>query len=650
MRVGYSFLALGVALGLQQQAPPVVRTEVNLVRLDVSVLDRNRRPVTGLTAADFEVLEDGQPQKVLTAIEVNVPEPPQPTAPWIVEAGHDVAGNSVADRRLLVLVFDLLTEGEAFEARTAREIGHSLVDALGPADLMAVVFTSDHRGAQDFTADRALLRQAIDRSGMWGNRPFTSDFEISKPGERAQPSSVAPRPNADYGPCFGTRSMRTLRHLGEALRDVPDRRKAIMYVSAGVHFNPLALSPGQTDPMGCNAKFKFDFDEVLQQFQLANINVYPVSVTGLRYRAPVAPKPGVPDLTTDLATDFMMMFASNTGGRATVNNNRPNRDAVARIMTENGSYYILGYELPPRRRTSENWRRIEVRVNRRGVEVRARSKFVDAPVQTSPKSVSTLREAISGVLPKQGLPLFVTAAPFAAAGERDRSLVAVTVGVSDAKAAADLNEVEILTAAFDAEGREVNAVRSTGSVTVRPSGQTGAAFELHSGISLDPGNYQLRVAVHNIRSGAVGSVYTSVDVPGFGRSPLSMSGLVVSATPAVPSNRSSELSGLLPVNPTVRRAFSATDRVTAFARIYQPPEVSKPTRILTTIVDGNNKESLKREFELSASDFAKGSADFSLELPSGLPSGQYLLTVQVSGPGNLRRTVRFTIAEGPRER
>jgi hypothetical protein len=35
------------------QNPPTFRAGVNLIELDVSVFDRNRRSVTGLTAADF---------------------------------------------------------------------------------------------------------------------------------------------------------------------------------------------------------------------------------------------------------------------------------------------------------------------------------------------------------------------------------------------------------------------------------------------------------------------------------------------------------------------------------------------------------------------------------------------------------------------
>ena len=42
--------------------PPTFRTGVDAVQLDVSVLDKDRRPVRGLTAADFTVLENSKPR------------------------------------------------------------------------------------------------------------------------------------------------------------------------------------------------------------------------------------------------------------------------------------------------------------------------------------------------------------------------------------------------------------------------------------------------------------------------------------------------------------------------------------------------------------------------------------------------------------
>jgi Ca-activated chloride channel family protein len=52
-----------VVVDLHGQQPPVFRTNVDLVRVDVLVTDRGR-PVTGLTAADFQLKDNGVVQDV----------------------------------------------------------------------------------------------------------------------------------------------------------------------------------------------------------------------------------------------------------------------------------------------------------------------------------------------------------------------------------------------------------------------------------------------------------------------------------------------------------------------------------------------------------------------------------------------------------
>ncbi len=65
--------ALAVAPIAQQQQPaapqpPPFKTGVDAVQLDVSVLDKDRRPVRGLTAADFTVLEEGKPRQIVALL------------------------------------------------------------------------------------------------------------------------------------------------------------------------------------------------------------------------------------------------------------------------------------------------------------------------------------------------------------------------------------------------------------------------------------------------------------------------------------------------------------------------------------------------------------------------------------------------------
>ena len=107
-------LAAGAAVAARQtppaqdprQTPPVFRAGTDVVRLDVSVLDKNRRPVRGLKAADFALLEDGKPQKILLLSEVTVPEGYATPPVWAKAALPDVASNDVGDKRLFAIVFD----------------------------------------------------------------------------------------------------------------------------------------------------------------------------------------------------------------------------------------------------------------------------------------------------------------------------------------------------------------------------------------------------------------------------------------------------------------------------------------------------------------------------------------------------------------
>ena len=111
-------LVFGCAAGLSAQqpsspapapqAPPVTfRAEINYVEVDATVTDAKGNPVTDLTQADFEVLEDGKPQAITTFSVVNIPivrdDRPVVTAEPIE---RDVQTNERADGRLYLIVLD----------------------------------------------------------------------------------------------------------------------------------------------------------------------------------------------------------------------------------------------------------------------------------------------------------------------------------------------------------------------------------------------------------------------------------------------------------------------------------------------------------------------------------------------------------------
>ncbi len=230
-------LAVAVAtylLAAQQPAPPTFRSEVNTVHLDVSVLDRDRRPVRGLKPADFTVLEDGRPQDISVFQAVDIPEALTAGAPWLREIAPDVASNEgLQERRLFLIVMDDATlQGDQRAVANARDVARRFVEHLGPSDLAAVIFTRDNRNAQDYTADRARLLAAVAKVGP-GFRdmgPFNPETGRPLPGED------------DY---YLVASADVLDSAIQVLSKMPDRRKVVVYIGQGLSLDLAMLAPGR---------------------------------------------------------------------------------------------------------------------------------------------------------------------------------------------------------------------------------------------------------------------------------------------------------------------------------------------------------------------------------------------------------------------
>ena len=128
----------------------VFKSGVHLVHLDVSVLDRDRKPVRGLTAADFTVLEDGKPQKIAAFAAVDVPAPPPVTAPWMRSVAPDVRTNEHVNnpegRLIVVLLDDAMIPFDPFAIKSAKAAARKVIDQIGPADRVAVVFSAGSAG------------------------------------------------------------------------------------------------------------------------------------------------------------------------------------------------------------------------------------------------------------------------------------------------------------------------------------------------------------------------------------------------------------------------------------------------------------------------------------------------------------------------
>ena len=135
-------------------------------------------------------------------------------------------------------------------------------------------------------------------------------------------------------------------------------------------FEPTSGSPGL--PLTYST-YWFD---ALRALAAANVSVYVVDPLGLPSAGPGVSSAGPtsPGFAAAMANgalspgDSAISFAQETGGVAFVRTNRFDR-AVEQIWREAGEYYLLGYEPPV---IDGKPHRIDVRVKRRGAQVRAR--------------------------------------------------------------------------------------------------------------------------------------------------------------------------------------------------------------------------------------------------------------------------------------
>jgi VWFA-related protein len=150
-------IALGLLLGFasigarntradDQEPQTIIRTEVGLVNINFTVLDRNGRPVRGLKAEDFQVFDNKLPQKVEYFLEYSA-EGKGTEVPLTIALLIDTSG-SVKNK----LEYEKATAAEFFK------------DILRPKKDLALIiqFDSDVNLVQDFTQSHSALLDALD--------------------------------------------------------------------------------------------------------------------------------------------------------------------------------------------------------------------------------------------------------------------------------------------------------------------------------------------------------------------------------------------------------------------------------------------------------------------------------------------------------
>src|SRR4051794_25891241 len=444
-------LSAGQAPPAQPPAPqqPTFKVQVDYVEVDVVVTDKQGNHVRDLKKEDFQVLEDGKAQTVAVFTHVDIPVERADRPLFAAEPIEpDVRTNEQPfDGRVYVMVIDDLHTRFGRSIRVKAAAKQFIERRLGANDLMAIVHTAGPTdGNQEFTNNKRLLIAAADRTSgrKLDSATANKTSEYNRTRDLRQQGDALNDPE-DQERGFNARStLDTLRNVAEWFGSVHGRRKAILFVSEGIDYDiyDMIASNGSNHQ---SASMVMDATrDAIAAATRSNVAIYGIDPRGLTDLGDESIEiqsfpddtslgigPGSLQNELRLSQDSLRTLSEETGGFAVVNKN-DYATAYQRIVEDNSTYYVLAY-YPPDARPGR-LHKIDVRVTRPGLTVRARRgyvtpKKVEEPKTTNSKSPSTpeLREALDSPLPVSGLTMHVFAAPFKGAAPNASVLFGVEV-------------------------------------------------------------------------------------------------------------------------------------------------------------------------------------------------------------------------------
>jgi VWFA-related protein len=428
--VALSLAIFSAASPHAQQEP--FRAGVTLINVDVYPR-RDGRVVEGLTSQDFEILEDGVPQKV-DAFEFIRTEPNPLDSERRDPSSQREGDEQAADphNRVFVVYLDIyhtMLEG----ANTTRlPLLDFLNRTIGRTDLFGVMTPEVPARQLVFARRTDTLQGELTKYFDWALRGRLIT-PIDRPAIEAQLQTCATGSAPMLGDVLTVLHredmlMTSLEELTLRLNALREGRKNLLFISEGWTPQPpasivqglargsipgigqgrggtLTLDPQRGMGQGqswCNQQigrlagidFAQRFRDLLTQANRANVAFYPIDVGGLRtgmasLAATRAVKPMTdadtammpivrnherPDVTT------LRVLADNTNGMAIFNSNDI-RAGFRRIADDLSAYYLLGYA-STNTASDGKFRRIEVRVKQPNLNVSARRGYTAASAES----------------------------------------------------------------------------------------------------------------------------------------------------------------------------------------------------------------------------------------------------------------------------
>ena len=618
--------ALPIALAGQQSPslpppdePLVFRTGVETVRFDAVVTDRKGNPVTGLTADDFTIYEDGVPQTVQVFAPVALPVPTPDNARRPARRPGDVVANDDDQQRIYVIVVDRLSWQSS--QRATKIVRGFLEDYFGDSDQAALI-TIDRGGPLRFTSNRAVLLDQLDDFLKWVDLswPALRDDTTHLGVEARRSRELAARALS-----FGS--------IAKELSHIDARRKSIIYISERLVFDPYdAIDTPKS-------AFSEDARAAMEPIMAGGLTVYPVcpcvaGPIGLRNMRALAYVTGATPIGSDWERGFRQ------------------------IVRDNSTYYVLGYNSTNQERDG-GFRRLKVEMKRAGLKVRARDgyfvEFPDVdrrgvdwsgrrlpqrPFNPPSELTPELTRAMTSPTAVRTVPMTVFAAPHRTATRAGL----VTFAIELPAASLDLaSENGTLTGTVDvvvgetADQRVFRASQFTFPVALTGEAREDAlrnGLRLTGDVTLDPGDYRLHIAV-STDIGRTGKVIYDLTVPDFDAEVLMLSGvsLASSATTEMPTLRATTAGAAGRPVPSAVRSFDRGDTIAVQAEVYDNVWWTSEERTVTLRTELRDERggviAMTREDRSSRTANRVTGHRFAARVPLvGVPPGRYTLRVE----------------------
>ena len=665
----------GRAGGTQPPPPVTFKTEVNYVEVDALVTDNQGTFVAGLSKDEFEVLEDGKPQKIELFTEIDIPV--ERTERFLYNQ-RVIPPDTKTNRdpfqgRLYIIVLDDLHTNALRSTLVKRAAKQFVEKNFGANDLAAVVTTSGQStAAQEFTSDPRLLTRAIDKfiGQKLRSRTLERLDEYNRQRSVQQPSTGDTGASTqqkildplDFERGFKARqALTTVKNLANYLSGVRGRRKALLFFSEGIDYpiHDVFDSRSSSDVL-------YETREAITAAARANVNFYTIDPQGLI---------GLPGDAIDItsvpednnlrlnqqgmmdevrtAQDSLRTLAEETGGIAMVNQNDFAK-GFDNIVKANSKYYVLGYYPPSDQKRDGRFHKITVRTTRPGLRVVARKGYASpkgkAPEEREKggdsKTSAVLKETLNSPLQTSGVGLTVAAAAFKGSAPNNSIALAIEIDPTRMTFKEEkglfLNKLELSFFPVDDKGKPLKGTTTDLDLKLKPQTYQmiqAFGFRVNPRIDLPPGRYQVRIGARESGAGEVGSVFYDLEVPDFAKEKLAMSDVLLTAATSklvLTPMPDKQVEGVLPLPATARRDFVKGDTLALFAEVYDnlPPLPAHKIDIVTKLITEDGREVFKTSDERDSKELqgSKGGGfGHALQIPlADVAPGSYLLRIEAT--------------------